>query len=83
MNKRNYLQIIRQQHACYVANNVYHLGRSKLKICKREKLKPNFVRFKIPDSPTNHYRPILNRYRRILIDELKIKEREFYLWNFV
>ena len=88
MKKQNYLHIIRQQHGSPIMKNVFQYGKCQLKmcktrlhfdylkICKREKLIPKFVRFKIPSTHQHYRRAINNCYEQMVLDELKNKKRE-------
>jgi hypothetical protein len=47
-----------------------------LKMCKGEKLLPNFVQFKIPSTHLHHRRVINDCYVQILLNEIKFKKSE-------
>lgn len=47
-----------------------------LRTCKREKLTPAFVQFKIPSTHHQYQRAINNCYEQILIEEIKYKKSE-------
>jgi hypothetical protein len=88
IKKHNYLQIIRQQYGSFIMKNVYQYGKCQLKMsktrlhldylktCKREKLIPNFVQFKIPSTHHHYRRAINNCYEQMVLDELKFKKSE-------
>ena len=88
MKKQNYHHIIRQQYGSPIMRNVFQYGKYQLKmcktrlhldylrICKREKLIPKFVRFKIPSTHQRYRRAINNCYEQMIVDELRSKKRE-------
>ncbi|CAF3620444.1 unnamed protein product [Rotaria socialis] len=88
ITKHNYLKILRQQYGPYITNNVFYYGKTLFKIskikcdlsflksCKREKVLPTFVQFKVPSTHLSHQRAIQNCFREILINEIKVKKRQ-------
>jgi hypothetical protein len=88
IKKSNYIHIIGQQYGSFISKNVFQYGKHQLKMsktrldldflktCKREKLIPTFVQFKIPSTHQHHRRDINTCYEQIIINELKCKKSE-------
>jgi hypothetical protein len=86
IKKWNYIQIIRQHYGSFIGKNVFLYGKYQLmmsktrldldflRTCKREKLIPDFVRFKIPSTHQHHRRVINNCYEEMVCNELKYKK---------
>ncbi|CAF1562230.1 unnamed protein product [Adineta ricciae] len=86
IKKWNYIHIIRQHYGSLIGKNVFLYGKYQLKLsktkldldllrtCKREKIIPDFVRFKIPSTHQHHRQAINNCYEQMVIHELKLKK---------
>ena len=88
IRKCNYIHVIRQHYGLFFAKHVFQYGKHRLKMsktkldmdflrtCKREKLTPKFVQFKIPSTHQHHRRVINNCYEQMTLNELKDKKSE-------
>ena len=88
IKKYNYVHMIRQHYWANMAKNVFDFGKLQLKMsktrldleflrtCKREKLIPIFVQFKIPSTHYHHRRVVNNCYEQMVVNELKQKKGE-------